>query len=221
MWKEPTDAANARAVQWWWADVSLQARCEVGVEQTWTDTWTVEAELERINRQRMAAERRVAEDQQREARLLAGLLPASAALADIFRDLERRTPSIRSQRRHEVTVFLRQPRADCVRASLRWGAKFALTDADRHLMHRYRTRRRRLQRYPTVVVAEEYYELSGVLSATAGTLTLGCGATFAIERFVAQPAIALPALSAALHRPPLTRRHHLRSHDYRDPSPRN
>lgn len=177
--------------------------------------WTVEAEVERIEHQRRAAEQRRAEDDQRESRLLAGLLPAGAALAEIFRDLERSTPSIRSQRHHEVTVFLRQPSPDCVRASLRWGAKFALTDAERHLMRSYQTRRRRLQRYPAVVVAQEYYELTGVLSATGQSLTLGCGQTFPLDAFAAQPAMARPALSAALRRPLLTRRHHLRADDYR------
>ena len=180
-------------------------------------TWTVEAELERIHRQRVAAERWVAEDERRESGLLAGLLPASAVLADILRDLERRTPSIRSQRHHEVTVFLRQPASDSVRASLRWGAKFALTDAERHLMRSYQTRRRKLQRYPAVVVAHDYHELSAVLSATNRTLTLGSGETFPLDPFVAQPAIVVPALTAALHRPLLSRRHHLRSHDYRLP----
>jgi hypothetical protein len=178
-------------------------------------TWTVEAELERIDHQRVAAERRMADDDQREARLLAGLLPASSALAEILRDLERRTLSIRRQRRHEVSVFLRQPTPDCVRASLRWGRKFSLTDADRQLMRSYQKRRRRLQRYPEAIVACEYFELSGVLSATTQTLQLGTGETFALERFVAQPSIVAPALTAALRRPPLTRQDHLRSNDYR------
>ncbi|MDP8954686.1 MAG: hypothetical protein M3N37_07200 [Actinomycetota bacterium] len=182
-------------------------------------TWTVEAELERIHRQRVAAEQQVADDDRREAQLLATLQPASAALADIFRDLERRTWSIRSRRHHEVTVFLRQPAADCVRASLRWGAKFALTDAERLLMRSYQARRRKLQRYPAVVVAWEYHELSGVLDATAQTLTLGCGETFSLECFAARPTIVLPALTAALRRPPLVRRHHLRVDDYRILSP--
>jgi hypothetical protein len=150
---------------------------------------------------------------------LAGLLPASAAFADILRDLERRTSSVRSARHHEVTVFLRQPRADCVRASLRWGAKFSLTDADRHLMRSYQTRRRRLQRYPAVVVAQDYCELSGVLNATSRTLALGCGQTVPLDRFVAQPAIALPALSAALLRPAVHRLQHLRADDYRLAAP--
>ncbi len=177
--------------------------------------WTVEAELERIHRQRVEAEQRVADDERRESELLAGLLPASTALADILRDLERRTPSIRSQRHHEVNVLLRQPGPDCVRASLRWGTKFALTDTERHLMRSYQTRRRKLQRYPAVVIAQDYYELSAVLGATTRTLTLGCGQTFPLEAFLAQPAIVLPALAAALHRPALTRRRHLRSDDYR------
>ncbi len=181
-------------------------------------TWTVEAELKRIHHQRVEAEQRVADDERRESHLLAGLLPASAALADILRDLERRTSSIRSQRHHEVAVLLRQPAPDCIRASLRWGAKFALTDGERHLMRSYQTRRRKLQRYPAVVVAQEYYELSGVLTATSQTLALG-GQTFSLEHFVAQPAIVLPALSAALRRPALIRQHHLRAHDYRIPSP--
>ncbi|MDP9452900.1 MAG: hypothetical protein M3P97_05820 [Actinomycetota bacterium] len=180
--------------------------------------WTVEAELERIHHQRVAAERQVVDDDQRESRLLAGLLPASAALAAILADLERRTPSIRSQRRHGVEVFLRQPRADCIRASLRWGRKFALTDADRQLMRSYQRRRHRLQRYPEVVVACEYFELSGVLSATGQSLELGSGETFPLAHFVAQPAIVLPALTATLRRPPLVRRDHLRSNDYRAPA---
>ncbi len=180
-------------------------------------TWTVEAELQRIDHQRTDAERRVVEDDQRESRLLAGLLPASAVLADILHDLERRTLVVRSQRRHEVSVFLRQPRPDCVRAALRWGRKFALTDAERQTMRRYQTRRRRLQRYPEVIVACEYFEVSGILSATTQTLVLGSGETFPLERFVAQPSVVVPALRAALQRPTLTRQDHLRANGYRRP----
>lgn len=177
--------------------------------------WTVEAELERIEGQRRACEQRVLDDDRRESALLAGLLPASTTMADLLRDLERQTPSIRSQRLHEVSVFLHQPRSDCIRASLRWGPKLRLTDAERHLMRSFQTRRRRLQRYPAVVVAWEYREITAVLCGSSATVTIGSAPAVSLESFVARPAIAVSALHLALHQAvPIVQRH-LRAQEYR------
>ncbi|MGI9120715.1 MAG: hypothetical protein ACR2G7_11455 [Acidimicrobiales bacterium] len=177
-------------------------------------TWTVEAELERIHRQHITFVQDSAAKETRESQLLASMMPASAVLADMFREIERRTRQVRSHRLHEVTVFLRQPGPDCIRAALRWGRKFALTDGDRQLMKSYQTRRRRLQRYPDVVVAHEFYELSGTLNGTTEVLELGTGETFPIPHFVANPAIVLPSLEMSLAAPRLQAQRHLRARNY-------
>ena len=177
-------------------------------------SWTVEGELERIHRQYVTFVEHQAAQETRESQLLASMMPASAALAGVLRDLERRTRQVRSHRLHEVTVFLRQPAPDCIRAALRWGRKFALTDADRQLMKSYQSRRRRLQRYPDVVVAHEYHEITGTLNGTTEMLELGTGQRFAIPDFLANPTIVLPALEKDLAAPRLHLRRHLRARNY-------
>ena len=174
----------------------------------------LEADLGGLERQRAAAEQARAGQEHAAAARMEALLPASGTLAESFRALERQAPEIRHQPLHEVAVQLRQPTPDCVRVSLRWGTKFGLTDVDKHLMHSYRTSRRRLRRYPDVVVAHEYRELSGVFDGSQGTLRLSSGHVFAIEDFVDDPAVVVRCLSEALDSADLQARYHLRSTDY-------
>lgn len=175
---------------------------------------SVEADLAGLQRQRAAADREHAREERRAAARLETLLPMSRALADVLRDLERRAGEIRRHRLHEVTVALRDPTSDCVRVSLRWGTKFGLTDTDKHLMHSYRTARRRLRRYPDVVVAHEYHEVWGVLDGSERTLRLSSGHVFPIEGFAEDPAVVLACLSQALATADRQARYHLRSMDY-------
>lgn len=161
----------------------------------------VEADLRRLEQQKASTIEAVAEAQRRESQRLEELMPVSARLAEMFREVERRTRSVRSCRLHEVAVRLRQPSVDCIHVSLRWGKKFDLTDADKQLMSSYKTRRRRLQRYPDVVVGHEYCELSAVLDARAGTLRLGSGTTYDIAAFVANPSIVDSYIHQAVANP--------------------
>ncbi len=174
----------------------------------------VEADLRRLEQQRASSIEAMAEEQRRESRRLEELMPVSARLAEMFREVERSTRSVRSCRLHEVAVRLRQPSADCIHVSLRWGKKFGLTDADKQLMRSYKSRRRRLQRYPDVVVGHEYCELSAVLDARAGTLRLGSGATYDIATFVANPSVVGPYIQQAVANPsPICTNYH-RCDDY-------
>lgn len=145
---------------------------------------------------------------------LHGLMPASAALRAMLLDLERRTREVRRQQRHEVTARLRQPSADCVRVSLRWGPKFDLTDADRHLIRSYQTTRRRLLRYPEVLVAHEYQEIAGVLDARDKCLRLDPGPCLSVDDVLCRPAVVMSAFEAALARPCLHRLHLSRADGY-------
>lgn len=174
----------------------------------------MEADLAGLARQRASAERARAREERAAAARVDALLPASSALAETFRALEQRTPEIRGQPLHEVTVQLRQPTSDCVRVSLRWGTKFGLTDTEKHLMHSYRTSRRRLRRYPDMVVAHEYREVWGVFDGSEGTLRLSSGHVFPIEGFAVDPAVVGPCLPAALRSADRQARYHLRSSQY-------
>lgn len=186
------------------------------MDDPWSDTglgqapeWTVEAHLERIHRQRVESVNQRASEEAQESQLLAALMPASAVFAELLRDIERRSRKVRSHRRHEVTVFLRQPTAECIRASLRWGTKFALSEAERALMRNYRTRRRRLQRYPDVVIAHHYFEVWGTFNGTTKVLELGTGHAWSIAQFQQNPALVRPFLDQAVAAPTLrVQRHH-------------
>ena len=179
---------------------------------------SVRADLGALERARAAAEQARARQERTATERVDALLPASSALAESFRALERQTPEIRRQPLHEVTVQPRQPTPDSVRVSLRWGTKFGLTDADKQLMHSYRTSRRRLRRYPDVVVAHEYRELWGVFDGSQGTLRLSSGHVVAVEDFLDDPAVTLRCLSEALNSADVQARYHLRSTEY-EPSP--
>ena len=127
------------------------------------EDWGAEEYLARVEQARVSFVAAYAAREAEQSARLHSLLPASAVLRAMLEELER-TRTVRRQRRHEVTARLRQPSPECVRVSLRWGRKFELTDAERHLIRSYQTtRRRRLLRYPEVVVAHEYREIAGVL----------------------------------------------------------
>lgn len=175
---------------------------------------SVDADRAALERQRAAAEQLRTSEERTAAARLDAVLPASGALAETLRGLERRDREIHRHPLHEVTVELRQPTPDCVRVSLRWGTKFRLTDADKHLMHSYRTSRRRLRRYPDVVVAHEYREVWGVLDGSEGTLRLSCGHVLTIEDFLDDPAVVAPCLSESLESADRQARYHLRSSQY-------
>lgn len=179
---------------------------------------SVQADLGALERVRAAAEQARARQERTATERIDALLPASSALAESFRALERQSPEIRRQPLHEVTVQPRQPTPDSVRVSLRWGTKFGLTDADKQLMHSYRTSRRRLRRYPDVVVAHEYRELWGVFDGSQGTLRLSSGHVVAVEDFLDDPAVTLRCLSEALNSADAQARYHLRCTEY-EPSP--
>lgn len=179
------------------------------------DRW-VEDDLSRIARQRDASLRAVAATEAEEVRCLEALLPISTQVAERFRQVEQRTPQIRSCRHHEVVVRLHQPSAACVLISLRWGAKFGLTDAERQLMHSYQRRPRRLFRYPEVVVAHHYHELFAVLDGAARTLQLGEGSVHPLAQLPTCPAEVDSYLATGLARPPLLRREHRRAEGYRE-----
>lgn len=176
----------------------------------------VEDDLERIARQRDASQRAVAATHAEEARCLQALLPVSTRVAEKFRQAEQRNRQIRSCRHHEVVVRLHQPSAACVLISLRWGAKFALTDAERQLMRSYQRRPRRLFHYPEVVVAHEYHELSVVLDGLARTLRLGSGQVHCLAQAPSCSAVVDDYLARGLASPPLVRRAHRRADAYRD-----
>lgn len=176
----------------------------------------VEDDLDRIARQREASQRSVAAAAAEEARCLEALLPVSTRVAEQFRRAEQRTSKIRSCRHHEVVVRLHQPSAACVSISLRWGAKFDLTDAERQLMRSYQRRPRRLFRYPEVVVAHDYHELSAVLDGAAQTLRLGSGPAHPLAQLPSGPAVVDSYLATGLAHPPRLRREHRRSEGYRE-----
>ncbi len=175
----------------------------------------VEDNLSRIARQREASLRAVADAQAHEARCLEALQPVSARVAEQFRLVEQRHRQIRFCRIHEVVVRLHQPSTVCVSIALRWGSKLGLTDAERQLMRSYQRRPRRLFRYPAVVVAHEYHELSAVLDGAAQTLRLGSGPAQPLAQFLACPAIVERYLADGVARPPLVASYHHRSDGYR------
>lgn len=185
-------------------------RADQGLER-----W-IESDLRRIAQQRDASQRAVADADALETRRLEALMPVSARVADRFRQAEQRTRRIRSCRHHEVVVRLRQPSASCVCVSLRWGSKFGLTDAERQLMRSYQRQPRRLWRYPEVVIAHEYHELSAVLDGAAETLRLGPGPEHTIADYLACPAIVDGYLATGLAHPPLLRSEHHRCDGYRE-----
>ncbi len=178
------------------------------------ENWSVEEYLARVEQGRVAfAAAYAAREAEQSARLHA-LLPASAALRAMLEELER-SKIVRRQRRHEVTARLRQPSPECVRVSLRWGWKFELTDGERHLIRSYRTtRRRRLLRYPEVVVAHDYREIAGVLDADEQCLRLDLGPRVALADLHARPGAVMPALEAALADPTVHRLHLHRADGY-------
>ncbi|HEV2069852.1 MAG TPA: hypothetical protein VGR26_08670 [Acidimicrobiales bacterium] len=175
---------------------------------------SVEADLGELEHQRTAAEQARARQERTATERVDALLPASRALAETLRALEQQAPEIRRQPLHEVTVQLHQPTPGCVRVSLRWGTKFALTDTDKQLMHSYRTARRRVRRYPDVVVAHEYRELWAVLDGSQGAVRLSSGHVFAIEEFLDDPAVVVRCLPEALVGADRQARYHLRCTDY-------
>lgn len=179
------------------------------------------SDLEGLERQRAVAERDRAGEERMAAARLEALLPASTVLVETFRALEREAEGVGDQPLHEVTVQLRQPAPDCVRVSLRWGAKFGLTDTDKDLMHSYRTARRRWRRYPEVVVAHDYRESWGVLDGSSATLRLSSGHVVPVETFVDDPGVLAPHLAETLATAEHRTRYHLRSSAYEaSPTPR-
>lgn len=183
----------------------------------WDDEETrrwIEADLERLERQRAASAWTLAEAERLQARRLQELMPVSSALAGMFRQVEAHNRSVRSCRHHEVVVRLRQPSPQCIHVSLRWGKKFALTDAEKQLMRSYQTRRRRLQRYPEVVVGHEYHELSATLDGCRNTVSLGSGEVFPVDRFAEQQATVAACIARCLSNPTLVAAYFDRSTNY-------
>jgi hypothetical protein len=176
----------------------------------------LEDDLSRIARQRDASQRAVAAAEAEETRCLEALLPVSTRVAEQFRRVEQRTSQIRSCRHHEVVIRLHQPSPASVFISLRWGAKFGLTDAERQLMRSYQRRPRRLFRYPEVVIAHDYHELSAVLDGAAQTLRLGSGPVHHLAQLPSCPAVVDSYLATGLAHPPRLRREHRRSEGYRE-----
>jgi hypothetical protein len=176
----------------------------------------VEADLDRIARQREASLRAVADADADEARCLQALEPITRRVAEQFRQVEQRHRQVRSCRIHEVVVRLHQPAPACVSVALRWGAKLGLTDAERQLMRSYQRRPRRLFRYPAVVVAHEYHELTAVLDGAAQTLRLGSGPAQPLAQLLACHAIVERYLADGIVRPPLVASYHHRSEGYRE-----
>ena len=197
---------------------SSQTGVTSGTQEGDDDPLGVAEYLANLRWHRLAWEHERAEKEVEDRARLERVLPSSARLKKMFAEVERTTRAVRREPRHEVVVFLHQPRPDCVRTSLRWGSKFALTDAEKQLMHSYRVARRRLRRYPEVLVAWSYYELSGVFDATAGTLELGSGEVMAIQRFVHDPSSVVPYITATLAHPMLNVRHYARANGYETPS---
>ncbi|MBW3574056.1 MAG: hypothetical protein KY450_04200 [Actinobacteria bacterium] len=180
--------------------------------------WSVDAYLARVEAGRSAVTAAHAAAEAEQSARLHALMPASAALRAMLEDLERRTRAVGAQRRHEVAARLRQPSPECIRVSLRWGRKFELTEADRHLIRSYQTnRRRRVLRYPEVVVAHEFHEIAGVLHAGDGRLRLDPGPEVAIDDLVVRPQEVRSALAAGLASPRLHRLHLRRDDGYRSP----
>lgn len=176
----------------------------------------VEADLDRIARQREASLRAAADAEAEEIRCLTELKPLSTRVAEQFRQVEQRHRQVRSCRIHEVVVRLHQPAPACVSVALRWGAKLGLTDAERQLMRSYQRRPRRLFRYPAVVVAHEYHELTAVLDGAAQTLRLGSGPAQPLAQLLAVHAIVERYLADGIARPPLVASYHHRSEGYRE-----
>lgn len=174
---------------------------------------SVEADLEGLQRQRAAAERDRARAERTATVRLQALLPASTVLAEAFRCLER-SPAVGAQPLHEVTVRRGEPAPDCVLVTLRWGAKFGLSDTDKDLMHSYRTAPRRWRRYPEVVVALDHREMWGILDGSSDTLRLSSGDVVPIETFVNVPEVLRPHLARALAVAERRTRYHLRSSGY-------
>ena len=195
-----------------------EAGVTAGAQQREDHPLGVAEYLANLRSHQVAWEHERAEKDGHERARLEGVLPSSAKLKEVFAEVERTTRAIRREPLHEVVVFLHQPRPDCVRTSLRWGSKFALTAADKQLMHSYRVARRRVRRYPEVLVAWSYYELSGIFDATAGTLELGSGEVMAIQRFAHDPSSVRPYITATLARPVLNVRHYARANGYETPS---
>ena len=182
------------------------------------ENWSVDDYVARIERGRASFAAVQAAVEAEESARLHALMPASAALRKILQDVERRAREVRGQRRHEVTAHLRQPSPGCIRVTLRWGPKFGLTEADRHLIHSYqRAPRRRFLRYPDVVVAHEYHEIAGVLDADDEGLHLDPGTRVDIEELLTRPAVVRSAVEAALARPRTHRLHLHRADRYRTP----
>ena len=174
--------------------------------------------MDRVQHVRAAfvADHAVAEAAQT-ARLHA-LLPASARVQSMLEDLEQGTRSVRRQRCHDVVARMRQPSPECLRVSLRWGSKFELTDADRHLIRSYQTtRRQRLRGYPEVVVAHDYHEIAAVLDASEQCLRLEPGPRVALADVLAWSGEVRAALQTALSRPVEHRLHLQRADGYRSP----
>lgn len=176
----------------------------------------VEEDLWRIARQREASQRAVAEAEAEEARCCQAVSLLSAQVADRFRQVERSSRAIRSCRFHDVVVRLHQPSASCISVVLRWGAKFGLTDAERQLMRSYQRKPRRVFRYPAVVVAHEYHELSAVLDGAAQSLRLGSGPVQPLAQFVTCPGIVDRYLAEGVARPPLVASYYHRAQGYRE-----
>lgn len=178
------------------------------------DQW-VEEDLVRVERQRVASLRAVADSDAWERRCLEAMSPLSATIASAFRRFEQANRTIRASRRHEVVVRLRRPAATSIRVTLRWGSKFALTDTERALMRGFQRRPRRLVRYPEVVVAQDYHQLVAVLDGDQRTLRLGSGQAEPIDRYLASPSLVERYLEAGLLRPPSVSVTHHRSEGYR------
>lgn len=182
------------------------------------DDWSVDDYLARVEHGRAAVTAAHAATEAEQSVRLHALMPASAALRAMLEDLERRTWAVRSQRHHEVVARLRQPSSDCIRVSLRWGPKFELTEADRHLSRSYQTtRRRRLLRYPEVIVAHDYREVAGVFDSLDRCLRLDPGPEVAIDDLLARPQVVRSALDATLAHPRLHRLHLHRADGYQRP----
>lgn len=183
-------------------------------------SWDVDDYLDRVEQGRAACLAAQAAEEAEQCARLHALMPATAVLRTMLEDLARRSRVVRRQRHQEVTARLRQPSAECVRVSLRWGDKFELTDAERHLIHSYRSRRvRRILRYPEVVVAHEFEEVAGVLDGGDHSLQLDPGPRVSIHDLLVRPGTVLSAVEAALARP-RTHRLHLRRADGYEATPR-
>lgn len=180
--------------------------------------WSVDGYLDRLQQVRAAFVADHAAAEAAQAARLHALLPASATVRAMLQDLEQGTRSVRRQRCHEVVARMRQPSPESVRVSLRWGPKFELTNADRHLIRSYQaTRRHRLGGYPELVVAHHYSEIAAVLDASEQCLRLEPGPRVALADLLARPGEVRAALQAALSRPVEHRLALQRAEGYRPP----